>query len=83
MGNATPSKKPPFFDELDKILSDKLSRQPKAVINLTTIVAASSCEDESENIEIIPKDSSSSNNSSSGSSSSFEVFQEHVLPGNL
>ncbi|XP_044165510.1 uncharacterized protein LOC122949479 [Acropora millepora] len=28
-GNATPSKKPPFFDELDKILSDNPSTQPK------------------------------------------------------
>ena len=45
---------------------------------------ASSCEDESENIEIIPKgSSSSSDNNSSSSSSSSEVFQERVLPGNL
>ena len=47
MGNATPSKKPPFFDELDKILSDKPSTQSKIVINSTTIVTASSAEDES------------------------------------
>ena len=39
-------------------------------------------EDEGGNIEIIPKGSSSDNNSNTGSSSS-EVFQEHVLPGNL
>ena len=58
--NAAPSKKPPFFDELDKILSDKPSTQPKVVINSTKIVTALSCEDESENIEIIPKGSSSS-----------------------
>ena len=81
-GNATPSKKPPFFDELDKILSDNPSTQPKVVINSAKIVAASSCEDEGGNIEIIPKGSSSDNNSNTGSSSS-EVFQEHVLPGNL
>ncbi|XP_068739221.1 uncharacterized protein [Montipora capricornis] len=79
-GNATPSKKPPFFDELDKILSDNPSTQPKVVINSAKIVAASSCEDEGGNIEIIPKGSSSDNNSNTGSSSS-EVFQEHVLPG--
>ena len=79
--DATPSKKPPFFDGLDKILSDEPSTQPKVVINSTTIVTASSCEDESENIEIIPKGSSSDNNSSSSSSS--EVCQEHVLAGNL
>ena len=83
MGNATPSKKPPFFDELDKILSDSPSTQPKVVINSATIVAALSCEDEGGNIEIIPKGGSSSDNNSSGSSSSSEVFQEHVLPGNL
>ena len=41
-GNATPSKKPPFFDELDKILSDEPSTQPKVVINSTTFVTASS-----------------------------------------
>ena len=82
-GNATPSKKPPFFDELDKILSDKPSTQPKVVINSTTIVTASSCEDESENIEIIRKGSSSSSDNNSGSSSSSEVCQEHVLAGNL
>ena len=77
-GNATP-----FFDELDKILPDKPSTQLKVVINLTTIVTASSCEDESENIEIIPKgrNSSSSDNNSSSSSSSSELFQEYVLPG--
>ena len=80
-GNAT-HKKPPFFDEVDKILSDKPSTQPKVVINSTTIVTASSCEDESENIEIIPNGSSSSDNNS-GSSSSSEVCQEHVLAGNL
>ena len=34
-GNATPSKKPPFFDELDKILSNEPSTQPKVVINST------------------------------------------------
>ena len=78
-GNATPSKKPPFFDELDKILSNEPSTQPKVVINST----ASSCEDESENIEIIPKGSSSSSDNNSGSSSSSEVCQEHVLAGNL
>ena len=79
-GNATP-----FFDELDKILPDKLSTQLKVVINLTTIVTTSSCEDESENIEIIPKgrSSSSSDNNSSSSSSSSELFQEHLLPGTL
>lgn len=82
-GNATPSKKPPFFDELDKILSDKPSTQPKVVINSTTIVTASSCEDESENIEIIPKGSSSRSDNNSSSSSSSEVCQEHVLAGNL
>ena len=82
MGDATPSKKPPFFDELDKILSNEPSTQPKVVINST----ASSCEDESENIEIIPKGSSSSSSSSdnnSSSSSSSEVCQEHVLAANL
>ena len=42
MGDATPSKKPPFFDELDKILSDEPSTQPKVVINSTTFVTASS-----------------------------------------
>ena len=80
-GNATPSKKPPFFDELDKILSNEPSTQPKVVINST----ASSCEDESENIEIIPKGSSSSSSSdnNSSSSSSSEVCQEHVLAANL
>ena len=86
-GNATPNKKTPFFDKLDKILSDQASTQPKVVINLTTIVAASSCEVESENIEIIPKgnrsSSSDNNSSSSSSSSSSEAFQEHVPPGNL
>ena len=82
-GNGTPSKKPSFFDELDKILSDKPSTLPKVVINSTTIVTASSCEGESENIEIIPKGSRSSDNNSSSSSSSSEVFQEHVLAGNL
>ena len=82
-GNATPSKKPPFFDELDKTLSDKPSTQLKVVINSTKIVTALSCEDESENIEIIPKGGSSSDNNSSSSSSSSGVFQEHVLPGNL
>ena len=82
-GNATPSKKPPFFDELDKILTDEPSTQPKVVINLTTIVTASSCEDESENIQIIPKGSSSNSDNNSSSSSSSEVCQEHVLAGNL
>ena len=76
------AKKPPFFDELDKILSDNPSTQPKVVINSATIVAAFSCEDEGGNIEIILKGSSSDNNSSS-SSSSYEVFQEHVLLGSL
>ena len=37
-GKRHTSKKPPFFDELDKILSDKPSTQPKVVINSTTIV---------------------------------------------
>ena len=64
-GNAT-HKKPPFFDELDKILSDKPSTQPKVVINSTKIVTALSCEDESENIEIIPKGSSNSSSIASG-----------------
>ena len=84
MGDATPSKKPSFFDELDKILSDEPSTQPKVVINSTTFVTAS-CEDESENIEIIPKGSSSSSSSdnNSSSSSSSEVCQEHVLAANL
>ena len=83
-GNATPNKKPQFFDKLDKILSDKPSTQPKVVINSTTIVAASSCEVEGENIEIIPKGSrSSSSDNNSSSSSSSQAFPEHVLPGNL
>ena len=43
-GNATPSKKQPFFDELDKILSP--STQPKVVINSITTVTASSWEDD-------------------------------------
>ena len=74
--NATPSKKAPCFDELDKIPSDEPRTQSKIVINSTIIVTASSwCEDESENIEIIPKGSSSS--SSDNNSSSSEVFQEH------
>ena len=64
--NATPSKKPPFFDELDKILSDKPSTQLKVVINSTEIVTALSFEDESENIEIIPKGSSNRSNMASG-----------------
>ena len=81
--NAPPSKKPPFLDELDKILSDTPSTQPKVVINLTTIVTASSRKDESENIEIIPKGSSSSDNNTSSSSSSSEAFQERVLAGIL
>ena len=81
-GNATPSKKPPFFDELDKILSDNPSTQPKVVISSAKIVAASSCDEEGGNIDIIPKGSSSNNNRNSGGSSS-EVFQEQVLPGNL
>ena len=68
-GNATPSKKPPFFDDLDKILSNKPRTQSKIVDNSTEIVTASSCEDESENIEIIPKGTSENNSSSS------EVFQ--------
>ena len=65
-GNATPSKKPPFFDELDKIVSDKPSTQLKVVINSTKIVTVLSCEDENENIEIIPKGSSNSSNIASG-----------------
>ena len=68
-GNATTSEKPPFFDELDKILSDKPSTQSKIVINWTTVVTASSWEDESENIEIIPKGSSSSRSNNNNSSS--------------
>ena len=76
-GNATPSKKPPFFNELEKILSGKPSTQPKVVINSTTVVPASSCE-ESENIG----GGSSDNNSIIGGSSS-EVFQEPVLAGKL
>ena len=67
-GKATPSKKTPFFDELDKKLSDKPSTQSKIVINWTTIVTASSLEDESENIEIIPKGSSSRSNNNNSSS---------------
>lgn len=67
--------------ELDKILSDNPSTQPNVVINSAKIVAASSCEAEGGNIDIIPKGSSSDNRNSGGSSS--EVFQEHVLPSNL
>ena len=77
MTNATPSKKPPFFNELEKILSGKPSTQPNVVINSTTVVPASSCE-ESENIG----GGSSDNNSIIGGSSS-EVFQEPVLAGKL
>ena len=43
-GNGTPGKKLPFFDELDEVLSDKLSKLPECVINSTKIVEASCCE---------------------------------------
>ena len=49
-GNGTPSKKPPFFDELDEVLSDKPSTLPKCVINSTKIVAASFCGVGEENL---------------------------------
>ena len=36
-GNATPKKKPAFFDEVDEILSDKPCTKPKVIIKSATI----------------------------------------------
>ena len=36
-GNATPKKKPAFFDEVDELLSDKHCTKPKVIIKSATI----------------------------------------------
>ena len=38
MGNGTPKKKPPFFDEVNEFLSGKHCTKPKVVINSSQIV---------------------------------------------
>ncbi|KAJ7350956.1 hypothetical protein OS493_037643 [Desmophyllum pertusum] len=40
-GNATPKKKPAFFDEVEELLSEKPCTRPKIVINSSQIVANS------------------------------------------
>ena len=54
MGNATLKKKPAFFDELGKLLSDKPFAKPKVVIK-STIISIDGDDDEektrSENVE--------------------------------
>ena len=50
-GNGTPSKKPPFFNGLEEILSDKPSTKPKYVINSTKIDVESCCKDNIEETE--------------------------------
>lgn len=39
-GNATPKKKPAFFDEVDELLSDKPCTKPKVIIKSATISIA-------------------------------------------
>ena len=55
MGNATPKKKPAFFDEVDELLSDKPCTKPKVIIKSATIWTNIGDDDEektrAENIE--------------------------------
>ena len=67
-GNATPKKKPAFFDEVDEYLSGKPCTKPKSIVNSSQIVigdGTGDCEEESKgNVENVPNltSSSSSNN---------------------
>ena len=55
MGNATPKKKPAFFDEVDELLSDKPCTKPKVIIKSATIWTNIGDDDEektrAENVE--------------------------------
>ena len=53
-GNATPKKKPAFFDEVDELLSDKPCTKPKVIINSAAISIDGDDDEEntrSENVE--------------------------------
>ena len=73
-GNATPKKKPAFFDEVDEHLSGKPCTKPKSIVNSSQIVIGDGTEDCAEeskgNVENVPKLTSSSSSSSSSSSCS-------------
>ena len=54
-GNATPKKKPAFFDEVDELLSDKPCTKPKVIIKSATISKGGDDDEEktrAENIEL-------------------------------
>ena len=68
-GNATPKKKPAFFDEVDEYLSGKPYTKPKSIVNSSQIVigdGTEDCAEESkgnfENVPNLTSSSSSSNN---------------------
>ena len=53
-GNATPKKKPAFFDEVDELLSDKPCTKPKVIIKSATISIDGNDDEEktrAENVE--------------------------------
>ena len=68
-GNATPKKKPAFFDEVDEYLSGKPCTKPKSIVNSSQIVIGDGtehCAEESKgNVEnVVPNLTSSSSSSS-------------------
>ena len=50
-GNGTPTRKPAFFDEVDKFLSEKPCTKPKVVINFSQIFIGGGTESRTENSE--------------------------------
>ena len=70
-GNATPKKKPAFFDEVDEYLSGKPCTKPKSIVNSSQIVIGDGTEDCAEeskgNVENVPNLTCSSSSSSSSS----------------
>ena len=67
-GNATPKKKPAFFDEVDEYLSGKPCTKLKSIVNSSQIVigdGTEDCEEESKgNVENVPNLTSSSSSTS-------------------